>query len=54
MGFDLTVIGRVRQCPRCELRFSNAWELEDHMANEHHIERLSHVFLKDLESPFIH
>jgi hypothetical protein len=25
----------VRQCPQCELRFSNSNELEDHLARDH-------------------
>jgi hypothetical protein len=26
---------QVRQCPQCELRFTNANELEDHLARDH-------------------
>jgi hypothetical protein len=25
----------VRQCPHCELRFTNSFELEDHVARDH-------------------
>src|SRR3954452_19909080 len=25
----------IRQCPRCELRFTSSSELEDHLANDH-------------------
>ena len=25
----------VRQCPQCELRFTNSYELEDHLARDH-------------------
>jgi hypothetical protein len=54
MAFEQTIIGRVRQCPRCELRFPDEWELEDHLAIDHHLEKLNHVFLRDRESPLSH
>ena len=25
----------MHQCPRCELRFADKWELQDHLAAEH-------------------
>jgi Zn-finger nucleic acid-binding protein len=25
----------IHQCPRCELRFEDEWELKDHLASEH-------------------
>ncbi|HLI53229.1 MAG TPA: hypothetical protein VKU88_02795 [Acidimicrobiales bacterium] len=54
MSFEPTIIGRIRQCPRCELRFADEWELEDHLAVDHDMERLSHVFMGDRESPLNH
>lgn len=54
MAFEPTIIGRVRQCPRCELRFADEWEMEDHLAADHKIENLTHVFLKDRENPAAH
>jgi hypothetical protein len=54
MAFELTVVGRVRQCPRCELRFPDEWELEDHLASDHDLAKISHVSLTDVESPIPH
>lgn len=44
-------LGRVRQCPRCELRFADEWELEDHLRQDHDVEGVKHVFWKDREAP---
>lgn len=45
---------RVRQCPRCELRFADESELEDHLAADHGVENLGHVFEARLENPGPH
>lgn len=54
MAFEPTIVGRVRQCPRCELRFADAWELEDHLASDHNMTKVNHVYLKDRQSPAAH
>lgn len=46
--------GRVRQCPRCELRFLDEWELQDHLRADHGVDGLQHVFWIDRESPVAH
>lgn len=38
VGFEPTIVGRVRQCPRCELRFGDEWELEDHLSADHGVD----------------
>lgn len=43
MAFDTEYVGRIRQCPRCELRFLDEWELEDHLASDHDLGRITHV-----------
>ena len=48
------VAGRVRQCPRCELRFLDEWELQDHLRADHHVDGLQHVYWKDRQSPLSH
>lgn len=54
MAFEPTIIGRVRQCPRCELRFADEWELQDHMAQDHNLDHINHVFMADRHSPLSH
>lgn len=51
---DSEFAGRVRQCPRCELRFFDEWELEDHLRADHRVDGLQHVFWKDRQSPLPH
>jgi hypothetical protein len=41
----------VRQCPRCELRFTNANELEDHLARDHATSETDGREGSDLRSP---
>ncbi len=31
----MTGIDAIHQCPKCELRFVDKWELEDHIESEH-------------------
>lgn len=45
---------RVRQCPRCELRFLDEWELQDHLRTDHRVDGLQHVYWRDRRSPLSH
>ncbi len=46
-----TMVGPARQCPRCELRFLDQPELEDHLRTEHGLAHVTHVFETALEDP---
>jgi len=45
------MVGTARQCPRCELRFLDQPELEDHLRTEHGLAHVTHVFETALEDP---
>lgn len=44
----------VHQCPRCELRFVDEPELEDHLRTAHRLEHLHHVIGGARENPSPH
>ena len=46
----------VRQCPHCELRFGDEWQLEDHLRADHQVdvEKLRHVSWRAVENPGPH
>jgi hypothetical protein len=54
VGFEPTIVGRVRQCPRCELRFGDEWELEDHLSADHGVDWVTHIPLAHFEHPAAH
>jgi hypothetical protein len=33
----------IHQCPRCECRYSNFWELEEHLRADHGVEGLQPI-----------
>jgi hypothetical protein len=33
----------IHQCPRCECRYANFWELEEHLRDDHGIEGLQPI-----------
>lgn len=48
------MVGVAHQCPRCELRFIDEPELEDHLRTEHRLEHVGHIFEDALENPSPH
>lgn len=51
---EVTMLRPARQCPRCELRFVDEPELEDHVRTEHGLEHVGHIVEVALENPSPH
>jgi hypothetical protein len=49
----MTGLTHIRQCPRCELRFTSSSELEYHLANDHHPRRPVAVKTADVMAPAV-
>lgn len=44
----------VHQCPRCQCRFLDEPELEDHLSRDHGVEHVGHIFEHTREDPSHH